>query len=77
MGSRITSKGQITIPAKIRERMGIEPGDEIIFVEENGRYYLSKAKKVSPFDKWVGYLSHLKGQSSDQLITELRGEFDD
>jgi AbrB family looped-hinge helix DNA binding protein len=36
--SRITSKGQITVPKAIRETLGVEPGDRIAFrVQEDGR----------------------------------------
>lgn len=36
--SRITSKGQITVPKAIRETLGVVPGDRIAFrVEEDGR----------------------------------------
>ncbi len=31
--SRITSKGQTTIPAEIRERLGLQTGDRIAFIE--------------------------------------------
>lgn len=30
---RLTSKGQLTIPAEMRERHGLHPGDEIEVVE--------------------------------------------
>ena len=29
----VTSKGQITIPAKVRAELGVEPGDKIEFVD--------------------------------------------
>lgn len=29
--ARITSKGQITIPKEVRERLGVEPGDRLEF----------------------------------------------
>ncbi len=29
--ARITSKGRITIPKVIRERLGIQPGDDLLF----------------------------------------------
>jgi antitoxin PrlF len=36
--SRITSKGQITVPKAIRETLGVEPGDRIAFrVQDDGR----------------------------------------
>lgn len=31
--TRVTAKGQTTIPQEIRERYGIEPGDEVEWVE--------------------------------------------
>ncbi|MDH4987623.1 AbrB/MazE/SpoVT family DNA-binding domain-containing protein [Aminobacter anthyllidis] len=30
---RVTTKGQVTIPKEIRDRLGIEPGSEVEFVE--------------------------------------------
>lgn len=33
---RITSKGQVTIPKEIRDRLGLLPGTEVEFIEENG-----------------------------------------
>ena len=35
--ARITSKGQITIPKQVRERLGVEPGDALDFHFEDGR----------------------------------------
>lgn len=29
--ARVTSKGQITVPKAVRERLGIQPGDELAF----------------------------------------------
>lgn len=37
----ITSKGQITIPKPVRERLKVKPGDRVEFVEmENGIFQL-------------------------------------
>lgn len=33
--ARVTSKGQITIPKMVRERLGIEPGDSLEFQFED------------------------------------------
>ncbi len=29
--ARLTSKGQITVPKAVRKRLGIQPGDELLF----------------------------------------------
>ncbi len=40
--SKITSKGQVTIPKEIRDRLGLLPGTEVEFIERNGRAQVSK-----------------------------------
>lgn len=39
----ITTKGQVTIPAEVRQRLGIEAGDRIEFVEIEGGYAIKPA----------------------------------
>ena len=41
---RVTTKGQVTIPQNIREKLGITPTTEVDFVEEEGRVFLVKQK---------------------------------
>jgi len=38
--ARVSSKGQLVVPAGIRRKYGIKPGTRIVFVEENGRVIL-------------------------------------
>ena len=49
--ARMTSKGQITIPKKVKEQMGANEGDYILFFEEDGRIFIEagrvSSKKVS------------------------------
>jgi AbrB family looped-hinge helix DNA binding protein len=45
--SRISAKGQITIPAGIRSALGVGPGDLIAYELEGDRVRL---RKVEPFD---------------------------
>jgi len=40
----VTTKGQVTIPQYIREKLGIAPATEIEFVEEKDRVYIIKKK---------------------------------
>jgi AbrB family looped-hinge helix DNA binding protein len=39
---RVTTKGQVTIPQQIREKLGITPATEVEFVEEKGKVYIIK-----------------------------------
>ena len=39
---RVTTKGQVTIPQHIREKLGIVPAMDIEFVEDKDRVYIVK-----------------------------------
>ncbi len=73
IAAKVTTKGQITLPKEVRERMGVEAGDEIDFEEKRGLYILKKKIKPSPFDKWMGYLKQKKGEQPDEIVEALRG----
>jgi len=45
--SRLSSKGQVTIPKEIREAIGLEPGNMIAYEVQNGSVILSR---VEAFD---------------------------
>ena len=72
--SRITTKGQVTVPKEVRERLGLLPGDELEFVEEDGVFRLRKRVDPQVFKKYRGYLKHLAGRVSDDLVREMRGQ---
>ena len=71
--AKVTSKGQVTIPKEIREKLGVHPGEDVGFEERDNLLVISKVVTQSPFDKWVGKLKHLEGQRSDDLVREARG----
>lgn len=37
VASKLSSQNQITIPGKIRNALGLKPGDTIVFVEEDDK----------------------------------------
>ncbi len=58
----LTSKGQITVPVSVRERLGLKPGDRIDFVlDRDGR--LSLEPKRTGFETLRGILKHPKGRA--------------
>jgi AbrB family looped-hinge helix DNA binding protein len=44
--AKLTTKGQITIPAEIRKRLNVQAGDKVVFLEENGRIFIENAEKL-------------------------------
>jgi antitoxin PrlF len=45
--SRISSKGQVTIPIDIRKRLNLKEGDKVIFVEEDDKVFIANASLVA------------------------------
>jgi AbrB family looped-hinge helix DNA binding protein len=45
--SRLSAKGQVTVPKEIREILGLKPGDMIAYEVQNGTVTL---RRVEPFD---------------------------
>ena len=74
----ISTKGQVTIPKKIREKLGIKAGDIIEFIEENGLVYLQRKRSIEKEEnKFRQFKGIIKSSiTSDQFIKELRGEID-
>jgi AbrB family looped-hinge helix DNA binding protein len=42
VAAKVTSKGQITIPKDVRDALGIEEGDEVVFRVEEHRAVLAR-----------------------------------
>ncbi len=45
--SRISSKGQVTIPKTIRELSNLNEGDRVAFLEDNGKVVITKASLIA------------------------------
>lgn len=43
----LTSKGQVSIPVRLRKMLGLSAGDRVRFNEEAGRVYLEKEPDIS------------------------------
>jgi AbrB family looped-hinge helix DNA binding protein len=74
MLSTVSEKGQITVPKRLRERLGIHPGDRLELVEDAGRLVATKVVPGDPVAAVYGILS--LDVSTDEAIRELRGPSD-
>lgn len=72
MPTRVTTKGQVTIPKEIRDRAGIRAGDEIEWSEAGGKIIGARVPTDSPFARWVGAGRSL-GMTVDEYVEEMRG----
>ena len=72
---RVTDRGQVTIPKRLRERLGIRPGGLLEFDEgEAGQLVVRKVSAESPVDAAYGILG--LDQSTDEFVDGLRGQTD-
>lgn len=78
---RITSKGQVTIPARIREEAGFQPNTEVEFIfAGRGEVRLVKAtKKSARKSRGERLVERMRGKgnrkfTTDEIMAMTRGE---
>jgi len=71
MPMKVTAKGQVTIPKRIRDMLGIQPGSNVAFtLAEDGRVNLGKIDKESASGRQPNRFAVLRGSSSSGMSTE-------
>jgi len=70
--SRLTSKGQLTVPKPVREALGLEPGDELHFRVEGGRATLSKTPDFIALAGTVEVPAAKRGTSWGEVLSHSR-----
>ena len=70
MKAIVADRGQVTIPKKLRDHLGIVPRTVLEFYEENGKLIAVKAAEEDPVAKVIGCLK--TNNSTDEIMKELR-----
>ena len=81
MSTRVTIKGQVTLPKSVRDAVGIKPGDEVdvrataaggVLIEKpgTGDDYLQRLRAIAK-------RRLIRGTTTDELMRELRGDLDE
>ncbi|WP_310452327.1 AbrB/MazE/SpoVT family DNA-binding domain-containing protein [Sulfuritalea sp.] len=65
LSSSVTTKGQVTIPIELRERLGIKPGDRVGFVAEGDRIVLQRQETA--IEAVFGIVKSGKGATLEQM----------
>jgi AbrB family looped-hinge helix DNA binding protein len=87
---RVTSKGQVTIPKAVRNKLGITPGTDVGFSEEGVLYVHNHdevvegesqgaklARQLIELGKRARREGWASGLTSDEIMEMTRGPFDD
>lgn len=77
METTLTSKGQVTIPKHIRDALGLEPGNRLVFDVDGERLFLRKAGRIRPrrpdrFDRAVGAAEVKWEGTTDEYMALIR-----
>jgi AbrB family looped-hinge helix DNA binding protein len=52
--ARMTSKGQITVPQRVRLALGVRPGDTLLFDQDRSGIRVRPVRVESPFEPYRG-----------------------
>jgi AbrB family looped-hinge helix DNA binding protein len=76
MPSKVTSNGQVTIPKRVRDYLGIEAGTEVAFRRgADGNIFIERTdgtRSPSRLSRVIGGAG--PGPSTDEIMALLRGE---
>jgi len=74
--TKLSSKGQITIPKDIRDKLKLEPGDKVLMEATEHAAVIRPLKKPSESMKGVGKetKSKLGNMSATELLKKMRME---
>ncbi|MDA8358796.1 MAG: AbrB/MazE/SpoVT family DNA-binding domain-containing protein [Actinomycetota bacterium] len=72
VAARVTSKGQVTVPKAVRDALGIEDGDEVVFRVEGSRAVLAKVPDFLDLAGTVRVPAAKRNVAWDQVIRRTK-----
>ena len=70
--ARITSKGQVTVPKLVRDALGIEVGDEVVFRVEGNRAILARTPDFLTLAGSIAVPAGRRNATWDDVIRKTR-----
>ena len=83
---KLTSKGQVTIPKAVRDKLGVGPGSNVGFEEEGNKIVLVKTENAENLNAGLKLVQHMQEfgrkakripMTSEELMELTRGPFND
>ena len=72
MNAILSEKGQITIPKKLRDRLGLQAGSVLEFESVAGALIARKKVAQDVFEKWRGRGRLASGKNTDEYLRAIR-----
>ena len=74
--ARMSARGQVTIPVAVRRRLGLQAGENVVFMEKSGNVFITSENGVGhstgfrPKDKRRAILRSLYNSINDSTFVE-------
>ncbi|WP_164930581.1 AbrB/MazE/SpoVT family DNA-binding domain-containing protein [Aquifex aeolicus] len=68
---KVLPKGQITLPKRIREKLGIREGDILIVEEKEGKLEIRKPKSLRDFYGFLKGKKSINRENIERVIEEV------
>jgi AbrB family looped-hinge helix DNA binding protein len=73
--AKVTSQGQITIPADIRKYLNIKKGDKVVLIKENGRIVMANSALLAlkeAQEAFSGVADNLGLKDEDDVVAFIK-----
>jgi antitoxin PrlF len=70
--AKITSKGEVTIPKTVRDALGIQAGDDVVFRVEGNRALLARTPAFPELAGTVAVPAARRNAASDDVLRRTR-----
>lgn len=75
IAAKLTSKGQITVPKAVRDTLGLEPGDQVLFRVEENRAVIARTEDFLDLAGSVPVPSGKRGAKWEDIREQARAEW--
>jgi AbrB family looped-hinge helix DNA binding protein len=72
VSARVTSKGQITLPKAVRDALGLEPGDAVLFRVVDGHALLARTPSLLELAGSIPVPPDIRGLPWDEIMERMR-----
>jgi antitoxin PrlF len=73
--ARMSSKGQVTVPKPVRDALGLEEGDQVLFRVEGGHAALARTPDLLDLAGSVPVPASKRGMSWGEIRKQARAEW--
>jgi len=70
--AKVTSKGQVTVPKVVRDALGIQEGDEVVFRVEGNRAVLARTPDFLTLASSIAVPAARRNAAWDDVVRKIR-----